>query len=197
MENIIIILILILISYFSGSVPFGLLITKFFDYGDIRNIGSGNIGATNVLRTGNKKLAFTVLILDFLKCYIPTFLIFYFYEKNIGSLCGLFIIIGHIFPVWLNFKGGKGVACLFGFIFAVNPLFFIILLTIWLIVVIISKYSSLSSIITAFTMVFLFFIYDNNINIVIPLTITILIILKHKENIVRLINKKENKIKIL
>ena len=188
---------LIFISYLSGSIPYGIIFTKFFGYEDIRKIGSGNIGATNVLRTANKKIAFAVLILDFLKCYLPVLIFSYFYDKNVGALCGLFSIIGHIYPVWLSFKGGKGVACLFGFILALNHVFFIISLFIWLFTIFISKYSSLASIISSITTVFLFFVYDNIVNDVIPLTIVILILLKHGENIKRLIKRKENKVKLL
>ena len=194
--EIFLIIILISISYISGSIPYGLLISKIFGYGDIRNIGSGNIGATNVLRTGNKKIAFIVLILDFLKCYIPTFIICKFFDNNIGGISGLFSIIGHIYPFWLRFQGGKGVACLYGFVLALNPLFFLIILIIWTLVVYITKYSSLGSIISAIITVFLFFIYDNNINTVIPLSIAAVIIFQHRGNIKRLLNKKENKIKI-
>jgi len=115
-----VIIILVFISYILGTIPFGLLITKIFGYGDIRNIGSGNIGATNVLRTGNKKIALIVLLFDFLKCYLPTFFVYYFINENTAALCGLFSIIGHIFPFWLKFKGGKGVACFFGFLFPIR-----------------------------------------------------------------------------
>ena len=190
------IIILIIISYISGSIPYGMILIKILGYGDIRKIGSGNIGATNVLRTGNKIIAIVVLFFDIIKCFLPTYLVVYLYNHDVGLLCGLFCIIGHIFPIWLNFKGGKGVACLFGFILAANPLFFLIILIIWLIVAYISKYSSLGSIISTVTMVFLFLIYETNINIVIPLIISALILFKHKENIKRLITKKENKIKL-
>ena len=119
---------ILIICYLSGSIPYGLLLSKLFGYGDIRKFGSGNIGATNVLRTVNKKVAVLVLIFDFLKCYLPIFIISYFFDKNFSALCGLTSVIGHIFPVWLKFKGGKGVACMFGFILGINPLFFLVLL---------------------------------------------------------------------
>ena len=181
---------------FDLSLFFGLIVSKIFGLGDIRNIGSGNIGATNVLRTGSKKIAIIVLLLDFAKCYFPTFLVYNNFGGNVAALCGLFSIIGHIFPIWLKFNGGKGVACFFGFLLAINPLFFLILLIIWLLIAYITKYSSLSSIISVFSMIFLFIIYDNNINIVIPLTIILLIIFQHKENIKRLIKNEEIKIKL-
>ena len=108
-------ILIISVSYIMGSIPFGLILTKIFLKKDIRNVGSGNIGATNVLRTGNKKIAISVLLLDFLKCYLPTLFILHIYNLNIASFCGLFSIIGHIFSVWVYFKGGKGIACFFGF----------------------------------------------------------------------------------
>ena len=187
----------IIIGYISGSVPYGILVTYFFGFGDIRNLGSGNIGATNVLRTGNKKIAIIVLFLDFFKSFFPTIVFSYYFDVHSAILCGSLSILGHMFPVWIKFKGGKGIASLFGFILAINPIFFIILLTIWLIIAIITKFSSLSSIITTISMLFLFLLYDNNTNIVIPLTITILIIIKHKKNIERLFKGKESKIKLL
>tara|TARA_B100000029_G_scaffold435149_1_gene448962 strand:+ start:215 stop:796 length:582 start_codon:yes stop_codon:yes gene_type:complete len=185
-----------LLSYIVGSIPFGLIITKLFGYGDLRNFGSGNIGATNVLRTGNKKIAFLVLLLDFLKCYLPILIISIYYNLEIAGFCALLSIIGHIFPVWLKFRGGKGVACFFAFLLAINPVFFIISVIIWITVAIISKYSSLGSIISVISSLFLFLIYEHHINIVIPLTIIILIIFKHKDNIERLIKNKESKINI-
>ena len=188
--------ILVLTFYFIVSISFGYILTKIFNLGDIRNIGSGNIGATNVLRTGNKKIDIIVLLLDFVKCYFPIFLIYNNFDEKVATLCGLFSIIGHIFPIWLKFNGGKGVACFFGFLLAINPLFFLILLIIWLLIAYITKYSSLSSIISVFSSIFLFIIYDNNINIVIPLTIILLIIFQHKENIKRLIKNEEIKIKL-
>ena len=187
----------ILISYISGSIPYGLFVTKLIGYDDIRKLGSGNIGATNVLRTGNKKVAFIVLILDILKCYLPTFISIYLFNENIGCLCGAFSIIGHIYPIWLKFKGGKGVACFYGMILAINPLLFIIILTIWIIIVIITRFSSLGSILSVTATGFLFLIYEAHINIVIPLTIILIILYQHKDNIKRLIKNKENKIKIL
>ena len=115
--------ILIIFSYFLGSLPFALILTKIFGYGDIREIGSGNVGATNVLRTGNKFLAFIVLCLDVLKGLLP-FIIINLYFNEIDMLFKIFIchftILGHIFPVWLNFKGGKGVATYIGFLLGFN-----------------------------------------------------------------------------
>ena len=138
----------ILIFYFIGSLPFALLLTKIFGFGDIRKIGSGNIGATNVLRTGNKYLAFFVLCLDIIKGFIP-FFILQIYFNDITLLNKIFLchfaVIGHIFPIWLKFKGGKGVATYIGFLFGINPLIAIFFLFAWLIIAIITKYASLAS----------------------------------------------------
>ena len=190
------ILIISTLSYLIGSIPFGFLLTKFFLKKDIRNIGSGNIGATNVLRTGNKSIGYATLTFDIVKAVIPIIYLKLNYNDYIliASLC---IFLGHVFPIWLKFKGGKGIASLFGYLLAVNQVFFLICAGIWIFIAIASKYSSLASIISVVTMVFLFFIYEDNTNIVIPLSIAIIIIFKHKENIKKLINKKENKIKIL
>ena len=140
--------IIIVISYLLGSIPFGFLLTKFFLKKDIREIGSGNIGATNALRTGNKIIGYTTLILDILKAVIPIILVkFYFIEYlYIASLC---VFLGHVFPIWLRFKGGKGVATYLGILFCINYIFGFIFIISWSIVFLISKYSSLSSIISS------------------------------------------------
>ena len=117
-------LIIALIVYIIGSIPFAFILNKIFGKGDIRNIGSGNVGATNVLRTGKKTLALIVLIFDILKGYLPTFYIMNFLQYSnydlIAYLLGSMAIVGHLFPIWLKFKGGKGVATYIGFIFAIN-----------------------------------------------------------------------------
>ena len=117
-------IIFIFISYFFGSIPFAYIFPKIFGYGDIRKIGSGNVGATNVLRTGKKSLAIAVLLLDIIKCFIPITIFSFFYENqfqlNEIIFLGSFSILGHIFPVWLKFKGGKGVATYIGFILGIN-----------------------------------------------------------------------------
>ena len=137
---------IILLSYISGSIPFGYLLTKFFLNKDVRKIGSGNIGATNVLRTGSKMIGFSTLILDISKAVIPIILIkIYFVEYlYISSLC---VFLGHVFPIWLKFKGGKGVATYVGILFSLNIIFGIVFSVSWLIIFFISKYSSLASLI--------------------------------------------------
>ena len=154
----------IIIFYLVGSIPFALLIPKVFGHGDIRNIGSGNVGATNVLRTGNKFLAFLVLCLDVLKGLLP-FILLNLYSENIGLLQTIFLchfsILGHIFPIWLKFKGGKGVATYIGFLFGTNLVLGLFFLIIWLAIALVSKYSSLSSLI-ATTIAPIYFILQND-----------------------------------
>jgi acyl-phosphate glycerol 3-phosphate acyltransferase len=136
------------ISYLMGSIPFGFLLTKIFLNKDIREIGSGNIGATNVIRTGNKTIGYSTLILDILKAVAPVIYVKIFYQDflYIASLCAF---LGHVFPVWLKFKGGKGVATYVGILFAINFYFGIIFIISWFATFFISKFSSLSSLIGA------------------------------------------------
>ena len=191
---------LILIFYLIGSLPFALILTKLSGFGDIRNIGSGNVGATNVLRTGNKLLALIVLCLDILKGFVPFLIIqTYFIEMtllNVIFLCH-FSVIGHIFPIWLKFKGGKGVATYIGFLIGFNLYIALLFLIVWLIVAFVSKYSSLGSLIGMFVAPAYFIFINFNFYIVIFLIyLTLIIFVKHRENIKRLINKSESKIKL-
>ena len=193
-------IIIIVIFYLIGSLPFALILTKLSGFGDIRKIGSGNVGATNVLRTGNKFLAFIVLGLDIIKGFIP-FLILEFYFDGIDLLIKLFIchfaVLGHIFPIWLKFKGGKGVATYIGFLIGANSLIGFLFLITWMIVALITKYSSLSSLIaTLIAPSYFIFINSNYYIVIFFIYLTLIIILKHQKNIKRLLNKTENKIKL-
>ena len=192
-------IIFIILFYFIGSIPFALLIPKFFGHGDIRNIGSGNVGATNVLRTGNKYLAFLVLFLDTLKGFVPFILLYSFFD-NIGLLHTVllchFAMLGHIFPVWLKFKGGKGVATYIGFLFGINLFLGLSFIIVWIVIALISRYSSLSSIVASLIAPIYLFIDSNNYISIFLLYLFLIIILKHRENIKRLINRTENKIKL-
>ena len=193
-------LILIISFYFLGSLPFALILPKIFGYGDIRKIGSGNVGATNVLRTGNKYLAFIVLCLDVLKGLLP-FIILNLYFDELDMLLTVllchFTILGHIFPIWLKFKGGKGVATYIGFLFGLNMILGISFLIIWMVIALISRYSSLSSLITSLIAPIYFFFINPNYYIGFFLFYLFLIILlKHSENIKRLLSGAENKIKL-
>ncbi len=199
--------IIIMFSYLSGSIPFGLILTKGFSGKDIRNIGSGNIGATNVLRTGNKFFAFLTLSLDMLKGYIPVILTLQLFPEYI-QISSLMCILGHIFPIWLNFKGGKGIATYLGILFALSiSLSFLFIFT-WLVVSLIFKYSSLSSMFSSLTVLVVSvfkvnaikginpdLLYGHNINFLLFIFF-ILIIFTHRKNINNLKNKTEKKIKI-
>jgi len=191
--------IFIILFYLIGSIPFALILPKLFGFGDIRNIGSRNVGATNVLRTGNKYLAFAVLCLDVLKGLLP-FLLLNLFIDNIGILHAIFLchfaILGHVFPVWLKFKGGKGVATYIGFLFGVNLFLGLFFLIFWMIIALFSRYSSLSSIVASLIAPIYFFINSNNYISIFLLYLFLIIILKHLENIKRLINRTENKIKL-
>ena len=193
-------LLLIILFYLIGSLPFALILTKLSGFGDIRNIGSGNVGATNVLRTGNKLLAIIVLSLDILKGLIP-YLIIHIYFNELSLLNKIFLchfaVIGHIYPIWLKFKGGKGVATYIGFLFGLNPYIAISFLLIWLVVAYMSKYSSLGSLVGIFVAPVYFILINFNLIIIIFfIYLSFVIVIKHKENIKRLINKTESKIKL-
>jgi len=193
-------LLLIILFYLIGSLPFALILTKLSGFGDIRNIGSGNVGATNVLRTGNKLLAIIVLSLDILKGLIP-YLIIHIYYNELSLLNKIFLchfaIIGHIYPIWLKFKGGKGVATYIGFLFGLNHYIALSFLIIWLVVAYMSKYSSLGSLVGIFVAPVYFIFINFNFNIgIFFIYLTFVIAIKHKENIKRLINKTESKIKL-
>ena len=186
---------IILLSYLIGSIPFGFILTKILLKKDIREIGSGNIGATNVLRTGNKMIGYITLSLDILKAIIPL-LIIKFNHPEFLLISALSIFLGHVFPLWLKFKGGKGVATYVGMLFCINYILGFVFIICWLIIFIISRYSSLSSLIASLTIPFYhFFIIDNN-NYYFFIILFILIFFTHRENVKRLINNTESKTKI-
>ena len=178
-----------------GSVPFGFILTKFFLKQDIRNVGSGNIGATNALRTGNKLIGYSTLILDIAKAIIPII-----YVKNIHPdliyLASLSAFLGHVFPIWLKFKGGKGVATYDGILFAINIVYGFIFITNWLFIFFLSKYSSLSSLIATLSIPVYIYVSGNADRISFFLIIFVLIFYTHRENVKRLKNQEETKTKI-
>ena len=182
-------------SYLMGSIPFGFILTKIFLKKDIRKIGSGNIGATNALRTGNKVIGYSTLILDILKAVIPVVYVKIFYQDflYIASLC---VFLGHIFPIWLKFKGGKGVATYLGILFAINFYFGIIFILSWLVTFFITKFSSLSSLIGAASIPIYLLILTQFDQVIFFTIIFVLIFFTHRENIKRLKNKEETKTKI-
>ena len=180
-------------SYILGSVPFGLILTKLFLKKDIRKIGSGNIGATNVLRTGGKFLATVTLFFDVIKGYLSVFITNEYFNDLI-FLSALMCFIGHIFPVWLKFKGGKGVATYLGIVIAISIKLAILFGFIWMFTLLIFRYSSLSSIFSTLV-VFLYSLFLNNFSLNIFLfVIFIIVIFTHRENILRLKSRTENKI---
>ena len=182
-------------SYFLGSVPFGLIITKIFLGKDIRDIGSGNIGTTNVLRTGKKSLAAATLFFDILKGFICIAIASRYFNELV-YLSALICFIGHIFPVWLKFKGGKGVATYLGIILGISFSLGIVFSIVWLLTAIIFRYSSLASILGSM-IVCIYSLYIGNVMQSYFLFIMfVTIIFTHKENIIRLKNSKENKIKL-
>ena len=189
------IIIVLLYSYLLGSIPFGLIITRIFLDKDIRNVGSGNIGTTNVLRTGKKSLAVATLLFDILKGYLSV-LITLKYFNDLIYFSALICFIGHIFPVWLKFKGGKGVATYLGIILALSFKFGIIFGVTWLLITFIFKYSSLASMFGALIVLLYSMILDNNVQSIFLFITFIIILYTHRENIIRLKDSKETKIKL-
>ena len=189
------ILIIGIISYLMGSIPFGLILTKLFLQKDIREIGSGNIGATNVLRSGNKIIGYTTLIFDILKAVIPVIFVKTYYTDflYLASLCAF---LGHVFPVWLKFKGGKGVATYVGILFVINIYLGIIFALCWFVIFGITKFSSLSSLIASISIPVYLIITSNFDEIFFFIIMFVLIFFTHRENIKRLKNKEETKTKI-
>ena len=182
-------------SYLMGSIPFGLILTKVFLKKDIRNVGSGNIGATNVLRTGNKIIGYFTLILDVLKAVIPVLYVKLSFPELV-YISPLSAFIGHGFPIWLKFKGGKGVATYVGILFSINYFFGIIFIVSWLIIFFISKYSSLGSIISSLLIPIFIFLNSDYENQYFFIIMFVLILYTHRENVKRLINREESKTKI-
>ena len=186
-------LLVISLSYILGSIPSGIIFAKIFKLKDLRTIGSGSTGTTNVLRTGNYTAAALTLVLDFGKACLAIYLSQIINEKLI-LISSLAILIGHIFPLWLKFKGGKGFACYLGIIFMINFYLFIFISFIWLITFFAKRVSSLSALLSCLSGVLISIIYFNS-NIVLVVLLTILIFVTHLENIKRLINGTETKIK--
>ncbi|MFL2896317.1 MAG: glycerol-3-phosphate 1-O-acyltransferase PlsY [Candidatus Pelagibacter sp.] len=183
------------ISYLMGSIPFGLILSKIFLKKDIRNIGSGNIGATNVLRSGNKTIGYLTLVLDILKAIVPVLYIKYHFPELI-YISSLSVFLGHVFPIWLKFKGGKGVATYIGILFSINYILGITFTFTWLLIFFISRYSSLGSILSTMVIPIFVFFNPNYENEYFYIILFVLIFFTHRENVKRLINKEESKTKI-
>ena len=182
-------------SYLFGSIPFGLILSKIFLKKDIRQSGSGNIGATNVLRSGGKVLGFFTLILDGLKSYLAVIITIEFFSDYF-FLSSILVFLGHLFPIWLKFKGGKGVATYLGILFALNFSYAVIFILSWLTIIFITKYVSLGSLVSSL-IVLLLNVYLEGFNKSIMLFLFLLfIIYSHRTNIVRLKSGTENKINL-
>ena len=184
----------LLYSYILGSIPFGLIYTKIAGLGDVRSIGSGNIGATNVLRTGNKQIAAYTLLSDIGKGSIAVLITNKFYQDFI-LLSFLIVYLAHIFPVWLKFKGGKGVATFIGGILVVNYILFFIFVISWGVIAKVFKISSLSALIAfLITLISSFLLFSHELTMLM-FFFTVFSVYTHRENIKRLLSGEESKIK--
>ncbi len=183
-----------LFGYILGSVPFGLLLTKMAGLGDLRSIGSGNIGATNVLRTGNKKLAAATLLLDAFKATAAAVIAQAVFGGDAGLIGGFAAFIGHLFPVWLGFKGGKGVATYIGTLLGVAPIMVLVFAIVWLSVAFLSRYSSLSALVATLVIPVALWILGSQDAALVTALMTVITYWRHKENIERLISGTESKI---
>ena len=181
-------------SYLLGSIPFGFILTKIFLKKDIRDIGSGNIGATNALRTGSKSLGYATLILDITKACLPVLFVKFNFPDYI-FIASLSAFLGHVFPIWLKFKGGKGVATYVGILFSINLILGLVFIVAWAITFLLSKYSSLSSLVASM-LVPIYLIIFENYNSIFFIIMFVLIFYTHRENVKRLKNKVETKTKI-
>ncbi len=185
-----------LLGYLFGAVPFGLLLTKAAGLGDVRNIGSGNIGATNVLRTGNKPIAIATLLCDVLKGTIPVLIAAHYYDFNASLFAAFGAIAGHIFPVWLGFKGGKGVATLIGILFGLYWPIALIFLAVWLAFAFAFKFSSLAAL-TSSMLLPIWAVLLGHLELALPLTVLAIVVwIMHRANISRLMNGTETKISL-
>jgi acyl phosphate:glycerol-3-phosphate acyltransferase len=184
----------VLVGYICGSIPFGLLLAKAAGLGDVRSIGSGNIGATNVLRTGNKKIAALTLLLDGLKGAVPVLLLTQFGGSQAGMIAGLAAMAGHIFPLWLGFKGGKGVATSLGVLFGLYWPLGLIFAALWLGLAFVFRFSSLAGLATSALTPLWAYLMDRP-DLVIPTALIALVIwIMHRANIERLMKGDEPKI---
>ncbi|SCX00933.1 glycerol-3-phosphate 1-O-acyltransferase PlsY [Agrobacterium rosae] len=182
------------IGYLLGSIPFGLLLTRAAGLGDVRNIGSGNIGATNVLRTGNKKLAAATLLLDALKGTAAVLIANALWGYEASLVAGFFAFLGHLFPVWLGFKGGKGVAVYIGVLLGVAPLMMLAFAAIWIATAFLTKYSSLSALVAMLVIPVALWILGPEKTALLVTLLSVISWYMHRENIQRLLAGTESKI---
>lgn len=183
-----------IIGYLLGSIPFGLILTKAAGLGDVRSIGSGNIGATNVLRTGNKKLAAATLLLDALKGTFAVLIAKALFGVEASLVAGFFAFLGHLYPVWLGFKGGKGVATYLGVLLAVAPLMMLGFIVVWVVTAFLTRISSLSALIAMLAIPAALWIVEGEKTALLITILSIISWIKHRENIKRLLAGTESKI---
>lgn len=183
-----------MIGYLLGSIPFGLLLSRMKGLGDIRKIGSGNIGATNVLRTGHKKLALLTLLFDALKGTVAVLLVSLWHPEG-AAVAGFCAVIGHVFPLWLGFQGGKGAATALGVLIALNPLVALLTVVTWAVVAFVFRYSSLASLLSVLVAPFfaIFLAPDTSLGLTLVF-LAALIVFTHRSNIQRLLHHQEPKI---
>ena len=181
-------------GYLLGSIPFGLILTRLAGTEDIRTIGSGNIGATNVLRTGRRGLAVATLLCDMLKGTAAVLIAYYWWGRDLALLAGLGAFLGHLFPVWLRFKGGKGVATYIGILIAVAWPVALAFADIWIAVALVTRYSSLAALIASAATPAILFLFDHRRTALVFLALTALIWIMHRANIARLALGTEGKI---
>lgn len=184
---------IVMVAYMLGSVPMGVILTKIFGYGDLRRVGSGNIGATNVMRVGGLRIAGLVWILDMIKAMLAVWLGMYFGGVVAGAWCGFAAIVGHCFPVWLRFHGGKGVSCMFGIMLAMNPVIFVVCGIEWLIVALGSGKSSAGALVVFGLLPILGFVMNPGVGWAF-LAMSALCVWRHRENILRLVRGQESSI---
>lgn len=185
----------LLAGYILGSIPFGLVLTRLAGYGDLRTFGSGNIGATNVLRTGNKPLAAATLALDVGKGAATALLVMAWLSRDFAIIAGLGAIAGHLYPVWLKFRGGKGVATTFGTILALSPLVGAAVCGIWLLVALIFRYSSLAALVSvALSPPLAHYLAGDPVLAGMCAIVLVMIWFRHRGNIQRLVAGQEPKI---
>ena len=183
-----------LIGYLAGSIPFGLLLAKAFGLGDIRETGSGNIGATNVLRTGNKGVAAATLLADMAKGAVPVLFCAAQFDPETAMLTGLGAFLGHLFPIWLKFRGGKGVATYIGVLIGLHWPFALFFCGVWLVATLVFKVSSLSALIAAACLPLIAATTGQKTLVFVIMAMSLLVFIKHKDNIKRLIRGEEAKI---
>jgi len=184
----------LLLGYLLGSIPFGLLLTRFAGLGDLRSIGSGNIGATNVLRTGSKPLAVATLLGDLLKGTVAVLLANYFFDRDAALIAGLGAFLGHVFPIWLGFKGGKGVSTYIGVLLGLSWISALAFGAIWILVALIFRRSSLAGLTATFATPIVLFALGERKTALLFVILTALVWIKHRANIDRLIAGTEPRI---